>query len=79
MAYSPQTTGDPVLDKLLTDHHNAVFDCGDWRDIGEDPCYDDDRKFATYEEASAVAEQTRRALYAAIRERLAVGKETGQS
>lgn len=74
MAYTHQTTGDPALDQLLLDHHNAVFDCGEWRDVGEDPCYDEDRKYQKYEDASAVAEQTRCALYAAIRERLAVGK-----
>lgn len=72
------TTGDEAIDKLITDHVNAVFDCGDYRDIGEDPCYDDDRKFKQYAEAAAVADTTREALYTALAARLSQGKEVNQ-
>lgn len=75
MAYSEQSTGDKELDKLLTAHHNAVFDCGDYRDPGEDPLYDEDGKYKAYQAAFAIAERTRTELYDALRARLAQGKK----
>lgn len=70
------TTGDAVIDKLITDYSNAVFDCGDFRDEGEDPCYDNDRKYKTYDEAQAAAETSREKLYTTLTERLGLGKES---
>ena len=67
---STLTTGDTQLDKLISDHGNATYDCGDFREPGEDPCYDDDRKYQKYEEAAAKAAETRRALFDYLRERL---------
>jgi hypothetical protein len=68
------TTGDVEIDKLITDYGNATFDCGEYRDEGEDSGYDDDRTFAKYEDACAVAEKAREALYVALATRLGKGK-----
>lgn len=78
MNYRVHTTGDKELDKLITDHTNAVFDCGEFRDVGEDPGYDEDRKFTQYEEAAIAAEKTREALFTALRNRLQMGKNEVQ-
>lgn len=66
MAYSEQSTGDVALDELLIAHHNAVFDCGDFRHPGEDPLYDEDGQHKTYETAFAAAERTRAELFTAL-------------
>jgi hypothetical protein len=75
MPFKNHSTGDAIIDKLITDYSNAVFDCGDFRDEGEDPCYDEDRKYKTYDEAQAMAETAREALYSTLTARLGMGKE----
>jgi hypothetical protein len=77
-AFKSHSTGDAVIDKLLTDYSNAVFDCGEWRDEGDDPCYDEDRKYAKYEDASAVVEKARDALYTTLAARLGMGKRADE-
>lgn len=64
------STGDKELDRLITEHGNATFDCGEFREPGEDPCYDDDRKYQKYEEAALVASNAREALIIYLRQRL---------
>lgn len=73
------TTGDKELDKLITDYSNATFDCGEYRDPGDDPGYDDDRLYQTYEEAAVAAETARAALYAGLRQRLQTSASGGKS
>jgi hypothetical protein len=56
-------TGIEELDKLVVAYGNAMFDCGEWNEPGDCPTYDDDRKYETYAEASAICEAARTALY----------------
>lgn len=64
------STGDKELDRLITEHGNATFDCGEFREPGEDPGYDEDRQYQKYEEAALVASNAREALIIYLRQRL---------
>jgi hypothetical protein len=75
--YKAYSTGDTRLDQLITTYSNSTFACGEYRDPGEDPGYDEDRAFPTYEAACVASEDARKALYDYLRERLA--SQTGAS
>lgn len=74
-ATSKYSTGDEAMDKLLTEYANAIFDCGDFRDVGEDEAYDGDRKYHRYEDAMAAADRATQTLFTAIRAALGKNEE----